>query len=251
MPAPADRSSLPPAVAPGARAVGAFLVSCEHGGNRIPAEYRSLFRGQERELASHRGYDRGALELGRELARTLEAPLVAATVSRLLVELNRSPNHRALYSGVTRRLPAADKARIIARYYEPYRREIEARVAAAAADGVRLLHVSAHSFTPVLDGETRATDVGLLYDPRRPFERALCTAWARRLAASVAPLRVRRNDPYRGVADGLTAYLRRRYADPSYAGVEVEVNQRHVTGRQWRVLCRAIATTLVEVLAAG
>ena len=48
---------------------GAFLlVTCEHGGNRVPKEYRRLFAGWEPVLASHRGYDPGALTLARELA---------------------------------------------------------------------------------------------------------------------------------------------------------------------------------------
>ena len=65
---------------------GAFLlVTCEHGGNRVPKRYRRLFAGWESVLASHRGYDPGALTLARELARAFDAPLVASTVTRLLV----------------------------------------------------------------------------------------------------------------------------------------------------------------------
>ena len=41
-----------------------FLFTCEHGGNRIPAPYRRLFRGQRALLDSHRGYDPGALVMG-------------------------------------------------------------------------------------------------------------------------------------------------------------------------------------------
>src|SRR3954454_24119921 len=70
-----------------------YLVTCEHGGNRIPARYRPLFAGAEALLESHRGYDPGALQLGREIAAALDAPLVSANVSRLLVDLNRSIGH--------------------------------------------------------------------------------------------------------------------------------------------------------------
>ena len=34
-----------------------IVITCEHGGNRIPALYRGLFHGQRRQLESHRGYD--------------------------------------------------------------------------------------------------------------------------------------------------------------------------------------------------
>ena len=93
-----------------------LLVSCEHGGNRVPKEYRALFAARKSLLATHRAYDPGALALARDLARAFDAPLVASTVTRLLVELNRSPGHPQLYSEETRDLPRSEKVRIVARY---------------------------------------------------------------------------------------------------------------------------------------
>jgi predicted N-formylglutamate amidohydrolase len=226
------------------------LVTCEHGGNRVPKEYSRLFAGWESVLASHRGYDPGALALARDLARAFDAPLVASTVTRLLVELNRSPGHPQLYSEVTRRLPRSEKARIVARYYEPYRREVEQRVAQAAAARRRVIHISAHSFVPVLNGSTRNADIGLLYDPARAAERALCARGSQSLGTRASRLRVRRNYPYRGYADGLTTYLRRRYRGRGYAGIEIEVNQKHVLGgeRAWRMLREALVQSLGDVV---
>lgn len=225
-------------------------MTCEHGGNRVPKEYRRLFAGWESVLASHRGYDPGALALARNLARAFDAPLVASTVTRLLVELNRSPGHPQLYSEVTRRLPRSERARIVARYYEPYRREVEQRVAQAAAARRRVIHISAHSFVPVLDGCTRNADIGLLYDPARAAERALCARWSQCLGARASRLRVRRNYPYRGSADGLTTYLRRRYARRGYLGVEIEVNQKYVLAgqREWRMLREVLVQSVGDIV---
>ena len=83
-----------------------FLITCEHGGNRIPSRYRHLFAGFEALLQTHRGYDAGALALAGELARALAAPMFAAATSRLLVDLNRSIGHPRLYSEATRGAPA-------------------------------------------------------------------------------------------------------------------------------------------------
>ena len=55
------------------------LLTCEHGGNRVPAEFARLFRGKRNLLDSHRGYDPGALELARTCARRLKVPLHFAT----------------------------------------------------------------------------------------------------------------------------------------------------------------------------
>jgi predicted N-formylglutamate amidohydrolase len=223
-----------------------LLISCEHGGNRIPATYRHYFRGCEAVLQSHRGHDPGALALARDLARTCRGRLVYSTTSRLLVDLNRSPGHPRLYSGITRSLPGQEKRELYARYYLPYRQQVELFVIAALRRCDRVIHVSSHSFTPVLDGERRRADVGLLYDPSREPELRLCRAWQKALRESMPGLVVRRNYPYRGVSDGLTTHLRRRFQSARYLGVEIEVNQMHTLGepRRWARLRRAIAQSL-------
>jgi len=201
------------------------LVTCEHGGNRIPGPYRRWFQGRERILRSHRGYDPGALAMARALGRNLRAPLIAATVSRLLVELNRSPRHRNLFSVVMRDAPAPIREELVERYYLPYRSAVGRHVERAIASGSRVVHVSSHSFTPVLRGVRRNAHVGLLYDPSRSFERELCTLWRNAMLARAPAWRVRRNYPYRGTSDGLTTWLRRRFQGAQYAGVELELNQ--------------------------
>src|SRR5689334_18929857 len=144
-----------------------ILVTCEHGGNSIPTAYAHLFRGQRALLNSHRGYDPGALVMARELASALRAHLVFATVSRLLVDLNRSIGHRRLHLETVRDAGPGVRRSVVARYYGPYRERVERLVAAAAANRRRVLHISSHSFTPNLDGRLRTADVGLLYDPAR------------------------------------------------------------------------------------
>ena len=227
-----------------------LLFTCEHGGNRIPRQYQHLFAGRRGLLESHRGYDPGALEIGRLLARAHAAPLVYSTTSRLLVELNRSQTHRQLLSAASRVLSEADRERLLERYYYPYRRSVEHHVHQVHEGGYALLHISCHSFTPVLGGEKRNADIGLLYDPHRPRELAFALAWQRALRSLAPELRVRRNYPYRGYDDGLTTFLRRRYPDGHYAGLELEVNQRFPKGPadHWRRMLRVLRDSLAEAL---
>jgi predicted N-formylglutamate amidohydrolase len=226
------------------------IVTCEHGGNRIPAPYRSLFRGHEALLETHRGYDPGALVMARQLAAALRAPLVSSTVSRLLVDLNRSVGHPQLFSVATRRASRAVRAGIVAQHYLPYRAEVERVVGKSVARGKRVVHVSSHSFTPVLDGDVRRADVGLLYDPARGGEVALCARWKARLASASTDLRVRRNYPYAGKGDGLTSYLRRRFPQDKYVGIELEINQKFVfaAGRRWTALRGELIDTLTQAI---
>jgi predicted N-formylglutamate amidohydrolase len=223
-----------------------LLLSCEHGGNRIPARYRPLFAGHDELLASHRGWDPGALEWARLLSHLLGAPLIDARISRLLVDLNRSLHHPALFSGFTRELAAGERELILSRHYLPHREKVETWIAQHARRGRRVLHVAVHSFTPVLDGRERNADIGLLYDPARTGERRLCSAWQAALAAHDASLRVRRNYPYRGDADGLTTHLRRRFSARSYLGIELEINQG-LLPRPRRQFMQTIADALRSV----
>jgi predicted N-formylglutamate amidohydrolase len=173
----------------------AIVISCEHGGNRVPASYSARFRGHKKVLASHRGWDPGALPLARTLARSLDAPLVATTVTRLLVECNRSPGHPRLFSEFTRRLPRAEKKTLLDHYYHPHRGAVEAVVQSGIRTHGSVIHIGVHTFAPVLSGRPRDADVGLLYDPRRPLETTLCDLWLIALARVAPALHVRRNDP--------------------------------------------------------
>ena len=198
-----------------------LILSCEHASARVPARYAAAFssRAAQLALASHRGVDLGALALARDLSRTCRVPLLAGQQTRLLIELNRSPGHRALLSQWSRQLPRARIAELHA-IHEAHLQELARRVRQARGFP---LHVAVHSFTPVLAGQVRAFDVGLLSDPARPREVAL----AERLRQGLRDygLSVRRNAPYRGRADGAPTWLRRQFPDRRYAGLELEVNQ--------------------------
>ncbi len=238
-------------MSPSATGVDRLVVSCEHGGNRVPRRYAAWFLGGEAALGSHRGYDPGALALARRLARAAGAPLHYATTTRLLVELNRSVTHRDLFSPFVAGASREEKERIIRRYYRPYRDRITKRIAGSAARGLRTLHVGVHSFTPVWEGREREIDVALLYDPARPLERAVCGRWLAALRDSAPDLRLRRNAPYRGTDDGLTTHLRRTFAPDVYLGVELEVSQELLApgARARRRVSRVVEESLRRVLA--
>lgn len=227
----------------------ALVISCEHGGNQIPSPYRRYFRDCHAVLASHRGFDPGALAMARALARFFGAPLLSATVSRLLVDLNRSIGHRHLHMDAIRALPAAARQQIIDTHYAPYRAQIAALVEAGIAGQGRVLHIACHSFTPQLDGEVRRADIGLLYDPARADEQQLCAQWKSALGVAAPDLVVRRNYPYLGRNDGLMPALRKNFPPAAYLGIELELNQKHlpVTAQPWLALRDAVMTSLEAV----
>jgi predicted N-formylglutamate amidohydrolase len=226
-----------------------LLLTCEHGGNRIPSAYAHLFRGAGKVLASHRGWDPGALTLARLLARDLRRPLLAVTWSRLFVEANRAPTNRRIWSRFTKDLPKEERDRILERWWRPHRQAVEAAVAADIARGRRVVHVAVHSFTPELDGVVRNADIGFLYDSRRKREAQFCRRWAAALRGLDPSLRLRYNYPYSGAADGLTTWLRQRHPESRYIGVELEINQALVGAKGWRRFQENVAASLGELVA--
>jgi predicted N-formylglutamate amidohydrolase len=229
-----------------------LLITCEHGGHRVPVAYASCFRSGQRVLRSHRGYDAGALELARRMARQLGAPLFASTITRLLVELNRSIGHPQLFSEFSRHLDEARREQLLRRYYQPHRRRIRDWLARTTRRNV-VVHVAVHSFTPTLHGQRRRADVGLLYDPRRAAESCFCRDWQLRLRRQGQDLVVRRNYPYQGRADGLTTWLRRQFPERSYLGLELEVNQSWVRcgGTDWQQLQSNLIHSLQQTVQAS
>ena len=227
-----------------------LVVTCEHGGNRIPPAYAAWFRGARALLATHRGYDPGALAMARTLSSAFSAVLVASTISRLLVDLNRSPSHRAVYSAVIRNAPPDVRREIYRRYYLPYRTAVEDAVGAAVRRGYRVVHISSHSFAPILDRIVRRADVGLLYDPHRRSEQRLCARWQSAMRVRAPDWRVRRNYPYKGNSDGLTRYLRLKFGSGVYSGIELEINQRMIgnSARGWEQTRSTIVASLRAAL---
>ena len=219
-----------------------WLLTCEHGGNHVPARWRYLFRGAESVLESHRGWDRGSLDVFRALEAEIADAAFPAQLTRLLVDLNRSVGHRHLFSAYTRTLTTAEKQQILDQHYLPWRKAVEDRVNDWRKAEHTVLHVSVHSFTPELDGHRRNADIGLLYDPGRPLERKLSRDW-RQLLTELAPdIRVRMNYPYRGTADGFTRRLRTVHPT-GYAGIELELNEGSMARRAARITAAVLDST--------
>lgn len=183
--------------------------------------------------------------MARSLARDLRAPLFSSTVTRLLVDLNRSVGHSQLYSELSKALGPAEREALLERYYFPHRERIESWIERRSRSGQQVLHIGVHSFAPRIDGHTRRADIGLLYDPARLPERRLCARWKTALHEIDPELRVRRNYPYSGNADGLVTHLRRVFSSRRYLGIEIEANQALLaTARGRRRAADSMATSI-------
>ncbi|OBX21518.1 MULTISPECIES: N-formylglutamate amidohydrolase [Bizionia] len=207
-----------------------LILTCEHGGNHIPKEYEGLFINQEAILNAHRGFDLGALDVFQSLKPIADFSKFSNT-SRLLVELNRSLHHKDLFSKFTRELSKAEKQKIIAQYYKPYRDAVEGVISQCIQEGETVIHVSIHSFTPIWKNVERRVDIGLLYDSRIPKEKDFCKVFKTEILRISNNYEIRFNQPYLGKADGFPTYLRKQFSE-NYIGVELEINQKYSSNNQ-------------------
>lgn len=228
--------------APACPAPAAFVVSCEHAARGVPAQVAHLFKEAGEVLDSHKGYDRGALDLARHLATALGGPLIWCGTTRLVVDCNRSEANPKAFSPYTRGLSHEAKEHLLDTVHRPHWTAMRRAVAdaLARAGGGPVLHLACHSFTPLWRGRERDVDVGLLYDPKREAEKAFCRAWQRGLATAAPNLRVRRNLPYRGWTDGLCTALRKEFPT-AYLGIELEISQALEPGTLWGPLMAELA----------
>jgi len=201
-----------------------LVLTCEHGGNKIPTKYLPLFANAQEALNSHQGLDLGSLDLFHHLSK-LACFSQSNTISRLLIEINRSLRLRNLFSEFTTNLSFKETFELIDSFYFPYRFEVEKKISELIDKGEEVLHLSVHSFTPVWKGESRNADIGLLYDPSKAREKDFCKNFKQQLLLQSPSLKIRYNYPYLGIADGFTTYLRERFPK-NYSGIELEVNQK-------------------------
>lgn len=142
-----------------------ILLLCDHASNRVPEGIELGIRPEQLDL--HIAIDIGAEPLTRALAGRLGAPAILATVSRLVIDLHREPDHPDLIPSVSdghlipgNALPDRE-ARILA-WHRPYH---DALARLIDATRPRLL-AAIHSFTPQLEtgGAERPWQIGILYN---------------------------------------------------------------------------------------
>ncbi|HXV76308.1 MAG TPA: N-formylglutamate amidohydrolase [Candidatus Polarisedimenticolaceae bacterium] len=207
-----------------------ILISCEHASNRLPPELEA----PTELLDLHVAWDPGALIVAERLAARFAAPLHQGRYSRLVVDLNRTVGNSRLIRRVSdghripfnRGLRPGEIERRIERYYRPYRQAVERGVTEIVRREGRCVHLTIHSFTPVLRGKVRGNDVGLMYDPSRRPEADLMRELRGKLTEATG-LVVWLNKPYSGTADGIQPRFREAYPADRYVGIELELNQKH------------------------
>ena len=231
------------------------ILLCEHASNALAAPWQDA---GEVLLASHAASDIGALGLARALGPRLAmaaggAELVAAPLSRLIYDLNRSPDRPDACPAqsevhpvpMNRAVDAAERLRRTERLYLPFHNLVRARLARALALGARPAVLTIHSFTPVWHGQPRAVEFGVIHDAMPGLAREIVAAADDMNLGLVTEL----NAPY-SAADHVTHSLRLHALPYGLDNAMLEIRndlidrpdtQEAMAARLAPVLARAIA----------
>ena len=180
-----------------------LLILCDHAGKEVPGGL-GLLGIDGAALSRHIGWDIGAADLTRGLARRLGAAAVLDHCSRLVIDPNRRPGsatsvpavsddcvvpgNQGLDAAALRERAGATSSPTIA----PWR----AGIAALRRAGRDPAVVSVHSFTPRMNGEDRPWQIGVLWrHDRRIADPVLDHLRAR------GDLVVGDNQPYSGLGE--------------------------------------------------
>jgi predicted N-formylglutamate amidohydrolase len=224
------------------------LIIADHASNAVP---ESIDLGiPPALLEDHVALDIGTAALAEALAAALDAPAIIATVSRLVLDLNREPDVPGLIPVasdghvIPGNLALSETERALRRdaIHTPYHQAITAEIEARRPT----MLLSIHSFTPRLASapeQQRPWPIGILYN-RDDRAARLALPW---LAAR--GLHVGDNEPYSGRQ---LNYTMNRHAEANglpYLGVEVRNDGlRDAAGiAHW---CSVIADTTHQLLRA-
>jgi len=148
-----------------------ILLVCDHASCAFPASLGDMGLDPFARRC-HLAIDIGAGSLTEYLADRLGVSAVLAQYSRLVVDCNRElmdPSAFLEYGDGIRvpgnaNLHRAAKQARAEEIYWPYHKAVDREIDRLSATGVKPAFISIHSFTPVLNGEARAVEIGVLWD---------------------------------------------------------------------------------------
>jgi len=155
-------------------ATAPILLVCDHASRRFPRALGTMGLDPFARRC-HLAVDIGAGALTEALADSLGVTAVLCQYSRLIVDCNRQLMDPGAFlefgDGViipgNRSLHQQDKDMRAKDIYWPYHGAVEAQVSRFRDMDTDPVFISIHSFTPVLNGESRTWEMGVLWDKDR------------------------------------------------------------------------------------
>lgn len=231
---------------------GDFVLVCEHASNAVPDVFDNLGLSAA-DLEKHIAWDIGAFGVACEMARLLDAPLVASRVSRLVYDCNRPPEAPDAIPVTSENVRIPGNAGLgedqrrerTERYYVPFHDALSGCLDARISRPRRSVLLTIHSFTPVYAGVKRDVQLGILHEADTRFADSLLLA-----VEAEVPMVVRRNEPY-GPRDGVDHTLSTHGIRRGMLNAMIEIkNDLIVSAEAQRAMAALLSHSAVKALAA-
>jgi predicted N-formylglutamate amidohydrolase len=202
------------------------LLVCDHASNRFPRSLGTMGLDYLNRV-SHIALDIGAGAVANALAENLGVTSVLCQYSRLIVDCNRALIDASTFlehsDGVdvpgNHNLQISEKERRASEIYWPYHNAIKGQIVRLKKNEIEPIVISIHSFTPVINGNDREWEVGVLWDK----DPATAEIFLTRLAK--AGYLVGDNKPYSGKdPEDFTIDYHAESIGLSHVGIEISQN---------------------------
>ena len=224
-----------------------LLFFGDHASRYIPKAYDNLGLSGD-DLTRHIAWDIGTDELIRNLCQLFGCPAHIASLSRLVIDMNRDPSAQGLIPEISDGthipancgLSAQARADRLDRYYHPYHEGLSRALDALANPFI----ISVHSFTPKpLSGAARTVDIGFLvkHDPES-------AALAKTILCRANPeFHIGINEPYS--AYDLNYTVDRHIAHRGWRHLAIEIRQDHLdTTGKIRIMTNYLSQMIAEII---
>lgn len=176
-----------------------FVILADHAANYIPPKYKNLGL-DEKQLQMHIAWDPGSLAVAKILSQMFDAPLIYSTISRLIIDNNRSHDREDLIPKISEyirikgneNISKAEHQKRINNYHIPYHNAISDLLDEREKTGMNSIIMSIHSFTPTYNKIMRPWEIGLIPGINEKFTKSLFDA----LKKDKSQFNVGWNEPY-------------------------------------------------------
>ena len=223
-----------------------LFIFGDHASNHIPSRYNNLGLGGD-DLTRHIAWDIGSQVVIETLCEQFGCAGQVASVSRLVIDLNREPERDTLIPLVSdgsvitgnQNLTEAERAKRVSQYYAPYHAALSDKLDSLTNPFV----LSVHSFTPQVRGQApRPVDIGLLVRHDEGSAAAFKTGMD-----AAYDYDVRFNEPYS--AYDLNYTVDHHLAPRGLRHLAIEIRQDHVeTDAKARHVARQLATVIKPLI---
>ncbi len=148
-----------------------LFLTADHAGRVVPGALGQL-GVSDAEMQRHIAWDIGIAAVTETLSELLDATAVLQVYSRLVIDCNREPHWASAMPEISEHTPIPgnvglsqpDRDARTAAIFTPYHDRITGLLDQRAQAGRRTVLIAMHSFTPNFKGESRAMQVGMLYN---------------------------------------------------------------------------------------